>query len=246
MSVIFGSARSSYGQEKAGDQNGKEVSTQGYYNPAAGYWLGFMLEDEAKAKALAEAMIKACKNDNIGYSQNFRMTGRQAYVKAGSIEKMGLCQVDCSSLVNLCLYSIGINLPNFNTASEPAVLRNSDLFKEVRVSKESDCKTGMILVTPTKGHTGIITQGSNSYGQVNEDKITVPQCKPMLKKGSKGVRVSQLQAILKLEGYTVAITSTFDDRTDAALKSYQKAKGLEVDGIYGPKTMESMRQKYGR
>lgn len=160
MSCMVGSARSSYNSPKAGDQSGKEVSQQLFYKHSP-YWLGFTLKDTSLLPKLAQSMVDACNNNAIGYSQPYREEGRRAYVKVGSISKMDLCTVDCSSLVNLCLYSIGINLPNFNTASEPQVLRNSGLFTEKKVYSENDCVLGMILVTPSKGHTLIVTQSDN-------------------------------------------------------------------------------------
>ena len=172
MSVLIGSARSSFGSPQNGDQTGKEVSTQNFYLPSCGYWLGFKLKNKGLAIKLANAMNDACHNNNIGYSQPYRMTGRAAYIKAGSIKKMDLCCVDCSSLVNLLLYSIDIILPNFNTATEPYVLRKSGLFDEVKVKKESDCETGMILVTPTKGHTVVVISALFTEEEVKPiDKI---------------------------------------------------------------------------
>ena len=155
--VLLGSARSSFGHSEKGDQSGKEVSTQGFYLPDCGYWLGFKLKNNLLGVNLGKAMLEACENNNIGYSQPYRMTAREAYCRYGSIKGIKeLCTCDCSSLVNLCLLSIGVNLPNFNTASEPQVLRKSGLFDEVKVKSEKDCTTGMILVTPTKGHTLIV------------------------------------------------------------------------------------------
>lgn len=158
--ITIGSARSSYGHPELGDQNnGKEVSTQAFYLPKDGYWIGFEPITDKLSKGLAKSMKDACANNNFGYTQPHRMTGRQAVVKCGSIKKVNFpCGVDCSSLVNLCLYENGHNVANFNTASEPSVLRKTGLFKEIKVSKESDIKkVGTILVTPKKGHTVIVT-----------------------------------------------------------------------------------------
>jgi uncharacterized protein YgiM (DUF1202 family) len=46
---------------------------------------------------------------------------------------------------------------NFNTATEKATLLRTGLFKEVKITKASDCRTGDILVTKVKGHTVIVT-----------------------------------------------------------------------------------------
>lgn len=164
MSVILGSARSDYSSPKAGDQSGKEVSTQPYYTHAQGYWLGFEPISKSLGEGLAKSMKDACDNNNFGYSQPYRMTGRQAVVQCGSIKKVNVpCCVDCSSLVNLCLYENGHNVANFNTASEPSVLRKTGLFREIKVSKESDIKkVGTILCSPSKGHTVIVVSVGNT------------------------------------------------------------------------------------
>ena len=180
-SVLLGSARSSYGHPEKGDQNGKEVSTQGFYLPSQGYWLGYKFKNNLLGVKLGRAMLDACNNNYIGYSQPYRITGRQAYCKYGSISGIKEnCSVDCSSLVNLCLLSIGVSLPNFNTASEPKVLRNSGLFDEVKITKAEQCTTGMILCTPTKGHTMIVitaltTEKPNTSAQTQTNKKTNEQ-----------------------------------------------------------------------
>lgn len=52
-----------------------------------------------------------------------------------------------------------------------------------------------------------------------------------LKKGSKGGHVKYIQQQLK-----VAVTGTFDDATDRAVKALQKKHKLTVDGVVGPLT----------
>lgn len=60
---------------------------------------------------------------------------------------------------------------------------------------------------------------------------------PILKKGSKGTDVRKLQQMLKAQGYDVgAIDGIFGAKTLAAVKAYQRAHGLVVDGIVGAKT----------
>lgn len=60
-----------------------------------------------------------------------------------------------------------------------------------------------------------------------------------LKKGSKGVQVKTLQALLIGYGYSCGssgVDGSFGSATDKAVRSYQKTNGLEVDGSVGPKT----------
>lgn len=61
-----------------------------------------------------------------------------------------------------------------------------------------------------------------------------------LKKGSKGDDVEVLQHLLNVEGVKVTIDGDFGEKTEAAVKAYQKAHGLETDGIVGAKTWAAL------
>ena len=57
---------------------------------------------------------------------------------------------------------------------------------------------------------------------------------PLLKKGSTGEAVEQLQKALKDLGYDPgAVDGKFGANTEAAVKSFQSANGIAVDGIVG-------------
>ena len=61
----------------------------------------------------------------------------------------------------------------------------------------------------------------------------------VLKKGSKGASVKALQILLIGNGYScgnAGVDGDFGSATDKAVRNYQKAKSLEVDGAVGPKT----------
>ena len=58
-----------------------------------------------------------------------------------------------------------------------------------------------------------------------------------LKLGSKGDDVMDLQRLLNSAGYAVSIDSVFSPKTEAAVRAFQKDRGLVVDGIVGGKTM---------
>jgi hypothetical protein len=58
----------------------------------------------------------------------------------------------------------------------------------------------------------------------------------MLRMGSKGARVRELQSLLNRAGHMVKVDGDFGPATRDALKAFQKAHGLRVDGVYGPKT----------
>jgi peptidoglycan hydrolase-like protein with peptidoglycan-binding domain len=62
---------------------------------------------------------------------------------------------------------------------------------------------------------------------------------PQLKKGERGLQVSMLQSILnvKTEAETdLATDGIFGPKTDEAVRSWQQARQLDVDGIVGPLT----------
>ena len=161
MSVVFGSARiDEHGKIKggaAGDQTGGEVSTQAYYTSAKG-WVGLRAKDEKIATKLADAMRQACDNPHIGYDQNQRLGVITQLAKYGSLKAISVnTECDCSSLVRACvIQATGIDPGNFTTATEKAVLIATGLFEVVRIEKAFNCFLGDILVTKTKGHTGII------------------------------------------------------------------------------------------
>jgi peptidoglycan hydrolase-like protein with peptidoglycan-binding domain len=64
----------------------------------------------------------------------------------------------------------------------------------------------------------------------------------MLKTGSRGEDVANLQRLLKLKGFDPGqVDGAFGPITRAALESLQAAAGLEVDGIYGPKSEAALK-----
>ncbi len=61
------------------------------------------------------------------------------------------------------------------------------------------------------------------------------------KQGSSGSVVTQIQKTLKSAGYyTYTVDGIYGSRTAAAVKKFQKAKGLTVDGICGAATLAAL------
>lgn len=69
-----------------------------------------------------------------------------------------------------------------------------------------------------------------------------PIAKPTLKKGSNGSEVVKLQQNLNQFGYMLAVDGDFGTNTDRALRGWQKATGLTVDGSYGPASYAKMKE----
>ncbi len=62
----------------------------------------------------------------------------------------------------------------------------------------------------------------------------------LLKRGSTGTDVSNLQEKLNQIGYALAIDGDFGPATEAAVKDFQAKYGLLVDGIAGERTMAKL------
>ena len=63
---------------------------------------------------------------------------------------------------------------------------------------------------------------------------------PALKSGTTGKQVKAMQALLTGYGYRCSVDGSFGPATDKALRRYQQAHGLTVDGSCGPDTWRSL------
>ena len=161
---------------KAGDQTSREVATEPYYKHRLG-WYMLRAKDKETARKIGLAMVEACLNNNIGYDQSERYGVINCLKKYGRISRINEpTEADCSSLVRACCIQAGILVGDFNTASEVAVLERTGAFqKAVIVTNDTKLCQGDILVTMSKGHTVIVTEG---YPREDEKPTTKPSAKP--------------------------------------------------------------------
>lgn len=166
--VIIGSARidenghASGGQ--AGDQNGKEVSTQKYYTHEKG-WNVLRAKEPQVREAIAQNMTWACANNNIGYDQGQNQTLYQTAKPVGfNCSLVGTpCETDCARLVRVCVLYAGVNVADFYTGNEKEALLATDAFDLINAKLPEELLRGDILVTKTKGHTVVVlTNGANA------------------------------------------------------------------------------------
>ena len=243
MAVIIGSARIDENGKahggKAGDQTGKEVSTQNWYKHSKG-WVVLRAKDPKKAAKIAQAMRAACDNPNIGYDQYQNQTLWDEVKDKGydPAKASKPCETDCARLVRVCCAYAGIMAKDFYTASEVDKLMDTGEFVKFTTSKytnQSDyLGAGDILVTKTKGHTVVVlTNGSKYDGEVEEP--SVPLGARILKNGSEGKDVEDLQRRLKAVGYDPGeIDGEYGPNTASAVKALQKDADILVDGEFGP------------
>ena len=91
-----------------------------------------------------------------------------------------------------------------------------------------------------RGYNGVAWE-KNGYGAAIKKALrkfggATAEPDGMLRMGSKGARVRELQALLARAGQQVKVDGDFGPSTRDALKAFQLAKGIEADGIYGPET----------
>ena len=80
----------------------------------------------------------------------------------------------------------------------------------------------------------------------NTSGVTISCSNIKLEKGSSGDNVKAAQTLLKQYGYySGEPTGNYDDTTVESVKSYQRAKGLTVDGWIGPVTCNSLNGSTG-
>ena len=263
MAVLIGSARSDERGKitggAAGDQTGKEVSTQNWYLHKKG-WVVIRANDPAVREKIAKSMEMICANNNIGYDQRNR-NGLYNAVKNKNFNA-SKCTVktecDCSAAVRVCVHYAGIKCGDFNTSSELKVLKGTKAFTAYTESKYTNSSDyllrGDILVTKTKGHTVVVLSNGSKAAASNTStstKLAVPIY--TIKYGSKGTNVKNLQIALnslKLKdsaGKVIVLKVDGDcgSKTCDAIKVFEKTYGLKVDsgsGIYGKECYAKMKQ----
>jgi len=88
----------------------------------------------------------------------------------------------------------------------------------------------------------LTSQLSELEGTTNTGTVTgATELTSFLKRGSKGDEVKSLQTILNSTGHDCGtVDGSFGPKTDAAVKSYQTAKGLVSDGLVGKNTRAAL------
>lgn len=254
MAVIVGSARIDENGKahggKAGDQTGREVSTQNWYKHSKG-WRVLRPKNASHAAKIAACMKAACANPYIGYDQYQRLTLYNAAEPLGfdcsKVSKK--VETDCSALVRVCLAFAGIKVGNFRTTNQASIMLASGQFVELTDAKYTGqsayLKAGDVLVTKTQGHTVVVlSDGSKAAG---DTASTASASTGTLRKGSKGASVTKMQKMLIALGYDLGkwgADGSFGETTEKAVEAFQQDKGLEVDGVYGPKTKEALLAAY--
>ena len=181
MSVLIGNAsideNGNITNGIPGDQTGKEVWVRDWYDDN---WTD-VLRPKTKdlANKIASLMEEACSNNNIGYSQNDRLSlyreAKKLNYKISAISTP--CNCDCSSLVAVCVNGAGIDVnPDMYTGNESLALLRTNYFDIYRspeyLVRSSYLKRGDILVSRYR-HTAIVLSDGAKVSPDGIEKITI-------------------------------------------------------------------------
>ena len=109
-----------------------------------------------------------------------------------------------------------------------------------------ECSNGVQHFTQRKAkwtHWGVPACVDGTVPTPTPEPTPTPSTKPMLKRGSKGAYVIEMQSELKKLGYDLGpcgIDGDFGRATEKAVKAFQGDHGLKVDGICGPATWAAL------
>lgn len=229
---------------KAGDQTGKEVSTQNWYKHSKG-WRVFRAKNSGVAEKIAWDMQAACDNPKIGYDQSQRDTLYTVAKLVGfnCAKVSAACETDCSALVRVCCAYAGVMLPNIRTTNEPKALLDSGEFVELTSAKYTDnpdyLRRGDILCTKTQGHTVVVLSSGS--------KAEVAPVAQGLSRGDHGTAVTAMQRALLDWNATClpkyGADGDFGSETEKAVRAFQEAEGLPVTGVYDEATRRALTEK---
>jgi len=236
MTIKIGHARLDENNEardgNAGDQTGREIVIQDWYNRTDGWTTVFRAKDNKIAEKIAKAMEQACANNNIGYDQGQRTT---LYEKA-SILKWDLskvkdkCECDCSSLVAVCVNAAGIKISkNMYTGNQKAVLSATGKFEVLTdskyLTKANYLKRGDILLC--QGHTAIVVSNNKN---ITEDSTEAAKNFSKALSGTYKVIATKLN-VRHGAGTTKKVITTIPKETEIRCYGYY-TKVLNTTWLY--------------
>lgn len=240
----------------AGDQTGKEVRIQNWYNKGWNVVLRPM--DPTMAEAMAQSMEKACRNDNVGYDQGGRNSLHARAKEVGyDLSRIDTpCECDCSSLMHVVAIAGGANLPygsnGLTTRDMVDAFMATGQFEKLTDSKyltsDKFIKRADVLVKEGS-HTAMALENGSAVAK--EPDIVADYCSvylPILKKGMVGDTVEMMQKLLILSDYELpkyGADGEFGDETENALLLVQEDYNLEPNGECGQVVWSALLGQYG-
>ena len=81
---------------------------------------------------------------------------------------------------------------------------------------------------------------ANQNGATTPNPSAPPYPGVQLRRGSSGPDVTVVQTQLRARGWTIGVDGSFGPGTERVVRTFQKNKGLKVDGSIGPATWAAL------
>lgn len=240
----------------AGDQTGKEIRIQNWYNK--GWNVLLRPIDPVMAEAMAQSMEAACRNDNAGYDQGGRNSGNARAKEVGyDLSKINTpCEFDCSSLMHAVAIAGGANLDygsnGLTTRDMVDAFMATGQFERLTDSKyltsDKFVKRGDVLVKEGS-HTAMVLEDGPAVPK--EPAEPMEYCSvylPILKEGMANESVRMMQNMLLYNGYKLpnyGADREFGPETKEAVVKLQKDFDREADGVCGQVEWSALLGQYG-
>lgn len=118
--------------------------------------------------------------------------------------------------------------------------------KDAVMRFQRDANLSVDGIVGPKTFQALNTASTTTKAKASQAKPTA-ETHPLLRMGSRGQAVTDLQNKLAAEGlYTYKIDGIYGSRTAKAVRQYQQKYGLQVDGIVGPKTWDRLNDSVKR
>ena len=231
---------------KAGDQTGREWYIRDWYNYP---WNCVLRHPLAEVRAcMATQAVKAAENDNVGYDQlqrdDYGIELAKADYDPSKITRP--VESDCSAGVIANTKSTGhiLGIPELQHLSATYTGNMRAAYKAAGFYVLTDKKyltssdyllAGDILLNDAHHTCTVITNGAKASGTVTL---------PLVKRGSTGAAVEELQEKLNAASYrnkkTLEVDGEFGPLTQSQVIHFQMDRGLDPDGEVGPITWAAL------
>jgi uncharacterized protein YgiM (DUF1202 family) len=167
---------------QAGDQTGREIRVQNWYNRDGGWGVVLECTDSALAARAVDFAIKIAADDSFGYDKTDRATGLQAILSAGGdVSRAEDSEFDCSSLARAVYYLAGLKVANVSTHNMEKVFLATGKFiahREPEWRESADyAKKGCLYLTAGK-HVAIVISDGKFANTESEPAVPVSIVKP--------------------------------------------------------------------
>lgn len=256
--------RNKYSGGQAGDQTGNEWYLRAWYAYPWNYVIRW--KDAALGNLFADLAVEAAENNLVGYDQNQRDTF-WTHLKASGYRPSKItvaCEADCSSGTVALIKAVGHlkgikELQNCNATYTGNMM---EYFRSANGKKYFEVLTGRYLADSSLAKRGDINLNIVHHVNITVDNGanagsgasssggsagTSSGSSAVLRKGSTGAAVKTMQAMLIACGYSCGDSGAdgdFGSGTLSALKAFQRANKLVVDGEYGPASKAALEALY--